>query len=189
VTEKRNNSGPGKTISQASRDRSEARGRAINARWAVRERVTPGLDPDRRPASSGRRWRRRRDSPAPRGTVLLVDDDDDLRKLLAELLRQDGFVVHTAENGRDALEVLAAGLVPDVVLTDLAMPVMDGRALRRALASSPVWQDVPVVVLSSSPRPDEQRRLEVDGVLKKPVELGRLLRAIASACARHQASG
>ena len=82
--------------------------------------------------------------------VLLVDDDRDLRDSLAELLRLEGFEISTAENGLDALLMLqAASGLPDVILLDLDMPVMNGREFRAVQRRDPVAGGVPVVVLSS----------------------------------------
>jgi CheY-like chemotaxis protein len=100
-------------------------------------------------------------------SVLVVDDDDDVREALAELLLEDGFAVRTASDGREALGVLAEHGPVDVVLLDLTMPVMDGRAFLAARAQSPDIAAIPVVVLSAV-----ADRVQLEGVavsLRKPV--------------------
>jgi CheY-like chemotaxis protein len=66
--------------------------------------------------------------------VLVVDDDDDIRETLAELLRDEGYVVQEASSGVPALAVLRVSRVRLVVLLDLQMPGMDGRQVLRAVA-------------------------------------------------------
>ena len=60
--------------------------------------------------------------------VMIVDDDFDVRELFADSLAEEGYVVETACNGQEALELLRGGAVPvpGVILLDLMMPVMDG---------------------------------------------------------------
>ena len=76
--------------------------------------------------------------------ILVVDDDPAIRFTLEELLRTDGHVVATAENGEEALERATDA---DLVLTDLAMPGMDGLALLRALAKT--RPALPVIMLTA----------------------------------------
>ncbi|MFT8246734.1 ATP-binding protein [Roseomonas sp. BN140053] len=72
-------------------------------------------------------------APAPRPPqVLLVDDEAPLRRLAERALTAQGMQVHAADGGEDALDLLAGGFVPDVLVSDVAMPGMDGLALARA---------------------------------------------------------
>ena len=66
-------------------------------------------------------------------TVLVVDDAPDIRLLMREVLRHSGFVVTEAEDGSEALTVLAAGELPAVVVLDVQMPGVDGWATLAAL--------------------------------------------------------
>jgi two-component system, cell cycle sensor histidine kinase and response regulator CckA len=90
--------------------------------------------------------------PPPRSasapTVLLVEDEDALRAAIRRLLQAEGYRVLEAENGAAALRLLerAAALEVALVLTDLRMPVMDGRQLAAALAR--VRPNVPIVFMS-----------------------------------------
>lgn len=116
-------------------------------------------------------------------SVLVVDDDDDVREALAELLMEDGFAVRTACDGRQALAALAAHGPVDVVLLDLTMPVMDGRAFLAARALLPEIAAIPVVVLSAI-----ADRVELTGVavaLRKPVTADVVLSTLR-ACAAGQ---
>ncbi len=80
-----------------------------------------------------------------RPRILLVDDDPGLLDALAELLRNDGFLVTTARNGDEALRRLDAGW-PDLLIIDLLMPRVDGWALAREVKAR---ADLPIIVLSA----------------------------------------
>jgi DNA-binding response OmpR family regulator len=82
---------------------------------------------------------------APRPRILLVDDDPGLLVALAELLRNDGFVVTTARDGDEALRRLDQGW-PDLLIIDLLMPRMDGLSLAREIKAR---ADLPIIVLSA----------------------------------------
>jgi len=100
--------------------------------------------------------------------VLLVDDSRDERDMYTQQLEATGYRVQIAENGEDALQRVAAE-VPDVVIMDLAMPVLDGwEATRRLKESHP---GVPVIVLSGHTGGEEGRRAKEAGsdvLLTKP---------------------
>jgi DNA-binding response OmpR family regulator len=81
------------------------------------------------------------------GTVLIVDDFSPLRRSLAFLLKVAGFDVVTADNGAFALAQLRAAL-PDVVITDVQMPAMDGYALLAEIRSCTAWSHLPVIFMS-----------------------------------------
>jgi two-component system, cell cycle response regulator DivK len=80
--------------------------------------------------------------------VLLVDDSADLRELWKLWLTSWGFAVEEARNGAEALEK-AFARPPDLILLDLAMPVLDGRAALQMLASDPITAQVPVLAMSA----------------------------------------
>ncbi|MEO8090380.1 MAG: response regulator, partial [Gemmatimonadales bacterium] len=84
----------------------------------------------------------------PGPTVLIVEDEDSLRATIRRLLQAEGYTVLEAENGATALQLLADEGTERValVLTDLRMPVMDGRQLAAALAR--VRPNLPIVFMS-----------------------------------------
>src|SRR5262245_56142664 len=99
--------------------------------------------------------------------VLIVEDDADLREMMAQILTMEGFDSATATNGREALEYLShSSDIPQLILLDLMMPVMDGWEFQRQRRRDPVLADVPVVVLSAL---DERRAGDAatHGFLKK----------------------
>jgi len=87
--------------------------------------------------------------------VLVVDDDPDTRVLLEDYLKAVGLEVTYASNGRDAFAALAKE-VPDVILLDLMMPVMDGITFLDRLRKDPYHSGVPVIVLTSRDLSDEE---------------------------------
>ncbi|WNG32663.1 response regulator [Archangium minus] len=83
--------------------------------------------------------------------LLVVDDDTDLREALEEVLRDAGFTVLGACNGREALEVLARTRpLPGLVLLDMMMPVLDGHGFAQEMHAVPEWKHIPVVIFSAS---------------------------------------
>lgn len=84
----------------------------------------------------------------PLATALLVDDDEDIVYLLKLLLLRDGFIVHTATNGRDAKEFIESSKPTDIVITDLMLPYVSGFELITQIREDWQWKDVPVIVLS-----------------------------------------
>ncbi len=114
-------------------------------------------------------------------TVLLVDDNHDMRDYVRRLLA-GSFRVKTADNGKAALE-LASADPPDLVLTDVMMPEMDGFQLLAALRHNPATSTVPVIMLSA--RAGEEARVEglqagADDYLVKPFTARELLARVES---------
>jgi CheY-like chemotaxis protein len=116
--------------------------------------------------------------------VLLVEDDPGLRAVMAEVLALEGFEVRSAANGRDALAVLGQWR-SDLIVTDLNMPIMDGRGFREELARRPRLAGIPVIVLSAALTDDDMAdRLGAAAVLRKPCDFDVLIDAIRRAARR-----
>jgi two-component system OmpR family response regulator len=112
---------------------------------------------------------------AQRASILVVDDDAVVLDMVGSFLREEGFEVATAENGREAFDRLRAGR-PDLIVLDLLMPVEDGWQTLEKLRSHPIAATVPVILLSASQQLNEQaRRLRVDDFLPKPFDMQELL--------------
>jgi CheY-like chemotaxis protein len=110
--------------------------------------------------------------------VTLVEDDDDIREHLAEVLRARGLQVLEARNGAEALDLIRTrGVRPALVLIDLMMPVMDGWALLGAQQAEPLFDGVPVVVITACD-PDGPLPSTVQAVFRKPFSLAALLDTI-----------
>ena len=120
-------------------------------------------------------------SPGP--NVLLVEDDSAGRRMYAEWLTDAGFAVQQAHNGLQALE-RALDFVPDVVVTDLNIPGIDGFELTRRLKHDPRTRNVPVVAVTGyaafQADPGRAIRAGCDAVLEKPCSPDELESAIRS---------
>lgn len=113
--------------------------------------------------------------------VLVVDDDRDNREQITELLDAQGYFASSAENGAQAIALLEGGLDPDLILTDLMMPVMSGWDFCEALKKSPGWRSIPIVVLCGMAA-DQRGKLQVDDAFEKPTDVAKLLQRIAELC-------
>jgi CheY-like chemotaxis protein len=116
--------------------------------------------------------------------ILIVDDDLDTGEAMSELLAYQGFEVALASDGQSALEALrSADTLPDVILLDLMMPVMNGWQFRRAQLDDPQLASVPVIVVTASLASDSQlSQLKAAALFHKPVDAGTLVRKINSIC-------
>jgi two-component system response regulator MprA len=113
-------------------------------------------------------------------TILLVDDDLDLREAAAEALEDAGYKVVRADDGRRALdEMTRGGLRPDLILLDMMMPNLDGWGFRVAQKQMPDIAAIPVVALTAyALTEDERSQLDAAAILRKPVALEELMRAV-----------
>ena len=122
-------------------------------------------------------------TPTDRRDVLIVDDDPDIRDAVGECLRYEGYDVHSATDGRDALDRLEYGLRPAVILLDLMMPVLNGFDVLEALKSRPEWKSIPVVIVSANRGYEAEDLSGAVSILRKPVNVDRLLAAVEEAVA------
>lgn len=115
------------------------------------------------------------DAPAPK-TVLVVDDDADLRDAFAETLRDAGYQVQLASDGKEALAALEPA--PDLILLDLFMPEMDGWAFMAERRKHGAAAAIPVVVITAHGESMLSRAPVAAGYLTKPPGRERLLGTI-----------
>ena len=103
-------------------------------------------------------------------TILLADDHEDNRLALLTVLEREGYRTLGAANGQQAVEA-ACEHMPDLILMDLAMPVMDGRQAMLQLRADPRTAGIPIVVLTAMALTVDRDRLVAegfDGLLIKP---------------------
>ncbi len=112
--------------------------------------------------------------------ILIVDDKTEFRRLTKTILSKN-YEVESAENGVDALSLLQNGYMPDLIVTDLMMPVLGGKDLVEQLKNSGVFNNIPIIVLSSIDKSDEKIKLINMGAsdyLEKPYNPAELLARI-----------
>jgi CheY-like chemotaxis protein/nitrogen-specific signal transduction histidine kinase len=120
--------------------------------------------------------------------ILVVDDEPDARDLLQRLLEDHGAKVRTAGSAREALDVFAAA-PPDLLISDIGMPVMDGYALIRDVRrrSRDEGGEIPAIALTAFARSEDRMRAMIAGYnlhLAKPIEPTELMVAVASLSGR-----
>jgi CheY-like chemotaxis protein len=117
-------------------------------------------------------------SSCARRTVVVVDDEPQLRELISDLLRDDGYDVQAACDGIEALAILGTLSTDEcVVVSDLQMPRMSGRQLLREIRKDLRLLGLRVLIVSSAAERDELR--EADGVLAKPFDARQLSDMVA----------
>ena len=115
---------------------------------------------------------------ANRDRILVVEDDRDTLSGLFMLLTQAGFSVLTAEHGAQAVDLLAHGLRPGVILLDLMMPKVTGWDVLKHLQTDPELREIPVLVMTAVAE-SAKPVVGADVVLRKPIEPDRLIAEVA----------
>ena len=114
-------------------------------------------------------------------TVLVVDDSPTMVMSLKTTLAMSGFQVETAGNGQQALERLKSGLKPNLILTDINMPVMGGMELIRNIRAMPNLKFVPILTLTTeteASKREEGKKAGATGWLVKPLSGNDLIAVI-----------
>ena len=112
-------------------------------------------------------------------TILVVDDEQDILHTLEMILTLEGYKVVLAYDGKQGLERIEDSL-PDLIISDIMMPVMDGVEMTQKLRTKPATQRIPIIMLSAI-QPDFRPEMKKswDLFIKKPPDLDRLLQAIS----------
>lgn len=113
-------------------------------------------------------------------TILTVDDSRTMRRMLLQALEGAGFKVVQAEDGVHGLEVLA-GCAPDVIVTDVNMPRMDGLAFIEHVRADAARRAIPILVLTTESDAEKKaraRRAGATGWIVKPFDPQKLVDAI-----------
>ncbi len=117
--------------------------------------------------------------------ILMIDDSFSDRNFIANHLESIGFKVETVSNGQLALDYLNDKLsnnqLPDLILTDVVMPEINGYQLIRTLKQQPDKQHIPIIVVSSKNQPNDIKwslRLGATAFVSKPIDVDALANAI-----------
>lgn len=120
----------------------------------------------------------------PLKQVLLVDDEPDIRALVSLILQKlGGFTVRAASSGREALDALRDGFMPDIILLDVMMPGMDGVQTLAEMRAMPAIEKLAICFLTAKIQPADiaqWRALGVDEVLTKPFIPAKLVSQVRS---------
>jgi CheY-like chemotaxis protein len=108
--------------------------------------------------------------------ILIIEDDESIRKMIASVLEVEGYSVAAASNGKQALEKIRGGAVPDIILLDMMMPVMNGWDFLDFVRSNATTSKIPIIVVSAYA--EIAKSVKPDAVVAKPVQLKSLLQAI-----------
>jgi len=110
--------------------------------------------------------------------VLIVEDDHDVRETLGLLLELEGYEVYGAANGKEALALLKSISPPDVIITDIMMPIMTGWEFLESAAEDPALASIPVIILSAAEKKESPKHPKVLAFLPKPVPIETLMTLI-----------
>ncbi len=116
----------------------------------------------------------------PQNTLLIVDDDAIARAGLTTLLGQEGYQIVTAANGQVALDILHGGLVPDLILLDMILPVRDGWWFCGQKQSDRSIAGIPVVLMTGLQIASEEWAVSLGavGLLRKPIDVPTLIKTV-----------
>jgi len=122
----------------------------------------------------------------PARTILIADDEPHIRHIVSDKLRASGFTVHEARDGEEALE-LALAEPPDLVITDLQMPVLSGLELCKMLKARPKTAGVPALMLTARGHvlsPQDLANTNIRELMSKPFGARQLVETVKSILAR-----
>ena len=131
-----------------------------------------------------------RGSPTVTEKILVVDDSDDTREMMAKLLELESFTVVTAEDGCAGLDA-AASERPDLIITDINMPNLNGIEMIRMLRKQPEFGRVPILAITAygSNVADEAIEAGADRATTKPIEFETLIDGINQLLGRPKTNG
>jgi CheY-like chemotaxis protein len=110
-------------------------------------------------------------------SILVIDDDLEIRSVLRDILEWEGYSVATATNGREGLEWISVSGKPHLILLDVEMPVMDGRAFLHTVQADADFASIPVIVISANAEPKEIHG--ASAFIRKPMAIEPLLALVS----------
>ncbi len=115
--------------------------------------------------------------------ILIVDDNVDVRLSLADILINEGFKVGTAKNGLEGINYLSRHDLPDLILLDLSMPIMDGYDLMEKIRERSDLRKIPVIIISGEVDEARIKELAMDKLelLEKPVDFKKFVDVVDKA--------
>jgi CheY-like chemotaxis protein len=126
-------------------------------------------------------------SPTRQILILAVERDPHVRKLERYFLEHAGYRVEFSDNGEEALEQ-ARRLLPDVLLSEILVPRLDGLSVCKAIKSDPATRHIVVLIFSILAAEDRAREAGADAFLKKPLDDVGLIRSIEQLLAQRSSA-
>lgn len=118
-------------------------------------------------------------------TILTVDDSRTIREMVSFTLKNVGFEVYEAENGQKAVDLLEQSLRPDIIITDLNMPVMDGIEFIKHIRTVLEIKTVPILMLTTEYTDEKKnlgREVGATGWIVKPFDPEKLIQVVNKVC-------
>lgn len=111
--------------------------------------------------------------------ILVVEDDADTRGLIAAILKMEGYTVYTADDGSEGLKLVQLDR-PDLIITDLDMPNLDGVAMIQALRTQPESSALPIIAMTAYEASYAAAAMNAgaDRAFRKPLDYDSLLQTI-----------
>jgi CheY-like chemotaxis protein len=123
-------------------------------------------------------------------TILVIEDDPDARLLIQSVLRHAGFLVVLAADGQEGLEKVPSSS-PDLIVTDVAMPRLNGLGVIHAIRSTPAYKQVPILAITSfgAERAMDALRAGANRALARPVRNELMLQFVNDLLKQNQGNG
>lgn len=103
-------------------------------------------------------------------TILVVEDEPHTQRFIAVVLEEEGYIVRTANDGAQALRLMEQEL-PDLILADIMMPVLDGIRLCNLIQTHPIYRKLPIILMSAFVQPQAIVDCVPTAYLPKPFAL------------------
>jgi len=118
-------------------------------------------------------------------SILVVDDDENIRKLLRQELESEQYQVREANNGLEAIAQIRQS-PPDLIITDVCMPELNGFEMTTLIKSDPTLKNIPIIVLSILEDKEQGFRIGVDRYFTKPINFESLLHSVGQLVKRQK---
>jgi len=117
--------------------------------------------------------------PHTNGRILLIEDNDTIREMLGLILNFEGYEIAEATDGVAGIDYLQSHHIPDLILLDLSLPLMNGGQFLAWIKQHPTLSSIPIVVMSGDPSQAQRvLRLGASEFLAKPLEMDILINTI-----------
>lgn len=110
--------------------------------------------------------------------VLIVEDEFEIGETVKSILESEGYETFLATDGKDAIELLKNIPIPQLILTDVMMPKMDGYELLESLRNNESYKTIPVIFMSAGNPRELENRLKWNAFLKKPFNIEDLVNLV-----------